>query len=405
MRPALEGIRVLEWTTGVAGPDAGQILGSLGAVVVKLEEKGKGDPFRGIKKVGGLIPVDGPGGRNLFFEPFNCNKKSLALDLKHPAAPGVIRRLVERSDVFLTNFRGEAARRLGLDYPVLRKWNPRLVYARVTGFGPRGPDAGSPAYDLAAQARSGVMTAMRSLEETPFIPWGLADEMAAMCASYGVITALLVRERQGVGQEVEASLLGGMMHLMRIQLGIKLLIGEEFKPFDRARAGNPLLNIYRAGDGRWLCLAMGSLADKYWPRLCQALGLGEMEHDPRFCSMAAREESREELIAILDQAFAQRSRDAWIEHLRGWDLVATPVNTLTDVASDPQVLANEYIQDYDHPVLGQVKLVGPPVQFSATPARVSSPAPELGQHTEEVLQELGGYSWEEIARLREAGVI
>ncbi|MEK7848362.1 MAG: CoA transferase [Chloroflexota bacterium] len=405
MRAALDGVVVLEWSTGVAGPDAGQLLGGLGAEVIKVEEKGRGDPFRAIKKVGGLIPVAGPGGRNLFFEPFNCNKKSLAIDLKHPAARQVICRLVEGCDVFLTNFRRGAAARLGLDYPELRKHNPRLVYARVSGFGAQGPDADSPAYDLAGQARSGAMTAMRHAEEVPFATWGIADEMAAMCAAYGIVTALLVRERQGVGQEVEASLLGGMLHLMRIQLSVKLLTGEEFAPYDRRRVGNPLLNIYRAGDGQWLCLAMGSLADKYWPRLCRALGLEHLEGDPRFSTMAAREANREELIALLDQVFTRRPRDAWVEYLKGWDIIAAGVSTLSEVASDPQTVANQYVQEYDHPVLGRIKLVGPPVQFSHSPARVLSPAPEVGQHSAEVLHKLGGYSENEITRLRELGVV
>lgn len=405
MRAALDGVVVLEWTTGVAGPDCGQLLGSLGAEVIKVEERGPGDPFRAIKKVGGLIPVTGPGGKNLFFEPFNCNKKSLAIDLKHPDARQVIWRLVEAGDVFLTNFRREAAARLGLAYPELRQHNPRLVYARVSGFGALGPDADSPAYDLAGQARSGAMTAMRHAEEVPFATWGIADEMAAMCAAYGIVTALLARERQGVGQEVEASLLGGMLHLMRIQLAVKLLTGKEFEPYDRRRVGNPLLNIYRAGDGQWLCLAMGSLADKYWPRLCRALDLEPLEGDPRFSTMAAREANREELIALLDQVFTRRPRDAWVEYLKGWDIIATGVNAVSEVASDPQIVANRYVHDYEHPVLGQIKLVGHPVQFSRSPAQLFSPAPEVGQHTAEVLHRLGGYSQDEVAGLKERGVI
>ncbi len=404
MRPALDGVRVLEWSTGIAGPHAGQLLGSLGAEVIKIEERERGDPFRGVMKVAGLIPVEGPDGRSLYFESFNFNKKSVALDLKHPEAYLIVDRLVRSSDVFLTNFREEVAVRLGVDYPTLRQSNPRLVYVRVSGFGPRGPDAGDAAYDLVAQARSGAMAVMRSAEETPSTTWGIADEMGAICAAYGVVTALLVRERQGLGQEIDTSLLGGMLHLMGVHLSLKHFTGSEFDPFDRLQAGNPLLNVYRAGDGKWLCLAMGSLADKYWPRLCQALSLGRIEHDRRFDSMPHREENRRELITVLDDAFSQRSRDAWLEDFKRWDLVATPVNSLSEVSTDPQALANEYIVDYDHPVVGPVKVQGHPVQFSATPSRVSSPAPELGQHTEEVLS-AAGYSSEEIARFKEGKII
>jgi len=405
MQAGLSGIRVLEHSVGVAAPDVGVLLGSLGAEIIKIESPAGGDIFRGAKKLGGLIPVEGPGGRSLYFEALNFNKKSLAVDLKKQKGKEILYNLLEKTDVYLTNYRVGAVHRLGLDYETLRKYNPRLIYCELTGYGSKGPDKDLPAYDQAAQARSGIMTVEKKPEDVPSSAPGIADSANTLAAFGGIAMGLFMRERFGIGQKIECSLLGTMTHLLRQQFIVALLAHEQWKPFDRRKAGNPLQNIYQAGDGRWLFSSMGFGADKYWPTFCRVMGLDHLEKDPRYQDLNHREQNREELIRQLDQAFASQPRDYWLKKFRDADLIAAPVNTIADVIQDPQVLENEYLVSYDHPLLGKVQVTSSPIKMSEAPSRVMSPAPELGQHTEEILLDLCGYTWEDITRLKEEGVI
>ncbi|MBI4296395.1 MAG: CoA transferase [Chloroflexi bacterium] len=405
MPDGLSGIRVLEHSVGVAAPDVGVMMGSLGAEVIKIEDPAGGDIFRGAMKLGGLIPVEGPGGRSLYFEALNCNKKSVAIDLKKQKGKEILHQLVGVSDVYLTNYRVGAVHRLGLDYETLRQYNPRLIYCELTGYGSNGPDRDLPAYDQAAQARSGIMMVEKSPGDLPYSPPGIADLSNTLSAFAGIALALFMRERFGIGQKVESSLLGTMTQLLKQQLIVSLLAGQEWKPFDRRKAGNPLQNMYQAGDGKWLFTAMGFTADRYWPAFCRALGLGHLEKDPRYMDLSHREEHREELIRLFDQAFAKYPREYWLKAFREADLIAAPINTVAEMVRDPQVLENGYLEEFDHPVLGKVQVASTPFKLSEAPARMRSPAPELGQHTEEVLIDLCHYTWDDITRLKDEGVI
>jgi crotonobetainyl-CoA:carnitine CoA-transferase CaiB-like acyl-CoA transferase len=401
----LEGIRVLDWTIWQQGPVSTMMLGDLGAEVIKIEERVGGDPGRGIMSIGGTM-TGVSGQRNYYFEVNNRHKKSITLNLKSPEAKEVVYKLVAKSDVFVQNFRKGVAGKLGLDYQTLSKYNPKLIYASATGYGPDGPDSGEPSFDYMGLARSGIMNAVGEPDMAPLsITGGVADQMGAIMLAYGVITALYTRERFGIGQEVDSSHLGSMMALQGLNLASRLTLGKEFRRSHRHKAPNPLWNHYKCSDDKWICLAMIQ-ADRYWPDFCKALGIQHLEKDPKFATMASRGKNSEELIAVLDKAFASKPRDEWMSILKnGGDFIYTIVNSINDLPDDPQMLANDYVVPYDHPVWGPVKIVGVPVRFSKTPGDPRGVAPEFGEHTEQVLVDMLGYSWEDVGRLKEKEVI
>jgi crotonobetainyl-CoA:carnitine CoA-transferase CaiB-like acyl-CoA transferase len=397
----LSGIRIIDWTIWQQGPAATTTLADLGAEVIKLEERERGDPGRllwahprGPKKV-----------LNFFFEANNRHKKSVALDLKRPEAREIVYRLVAKSDVFVQNFRKGVAKRLGFDYAALSVHNPRLIYASASGFGLEGPDSGDPSFDYLGQSRSGIMQTTGGPEDPPsYVVAGIADEAGASMLAFAIVTALLVRERRGIGQEVDASLLGAMTMLQRLNVAARAMTGREMRRDPRATAANPLWNHYRCADGKWLSLGMPD-ADRYWRDFCGVLGLGELVDDPRFANYRKRAENAAELVAILDRKIATRARDEWLPVLKSGGMICSILNSISDLVDDPQVVANEYIVDYEHPEFGKTKLVGAPIKFARTRANPRGHAPELGQHTEAVLAGILGYGAEDIARLREAGVI
>jgi crotonobetainyl-CoA:carnitine CoA-transferase CaiB-like acyl-CoA transferase len=400
----LEGIRVVDWTIWQQGPVCSAMLGDLGAEVIKIEARESGDPGRGILRVSGL---DVSGRPNFYFEANNRNKKSLAVDLRKPEGQWLVQELAARSDVFVQNFRKGVAQRLGLDSATLRARNPRLVYASATGYGPDGPDSGEPSFDHLGLARSGIMLAAGEPGMPPLgIAGGIADQMGAIMLAYGVLAALLARERLGVGQDVDASHLGSMAMLQGLSLSMKLMMGAAMPRVDRRRAGNPLWNHYRCADGRWIALAMLQ-SDRYWADFARALGRPELADDERFRSLLARAQNAEACVAILDEVFATRDRDAWLAHLRAspGDFIFTIVNSVDDLPTDPQVRTNGYVVDFDHPQFGATPMVGIPVRLSETPGSIRLPAPELGQHTEEILEGVLGLDWDRISELRKQEVI
>lgn len=405
MSMVLEGIRVLDWTIWQQGPIASALLADLGAEVIKIEDRMGGDPGRGMKRVRGISAVL-PGDRNFYFEYTNHNKKSITIDLKKEKGKEIIYRLVKKSDVFVQNFRKGVAARMGVDYETLSKHNPKLIYATGSGYGSKGPDSARTAMDLQGQARSGIMNAIGEPDMPPLsMAGGLADQMGGIMVSYGVLAALLARERFGIGQEIDASHMGSMVNLQGLNVAASLLVGKELPRESRVKVANPLWNYYECKGGTWVVLAHLQ-SDRYWPTLCEALGIEEVINDPRFAGMDKRSENSQELISIFDKAFATKTYEEWdrIFQEKG-DFIYTKIQHITDLASDPQVLENDYIVDFDHPVLGKTKIVGFPVKFSKTPAAIKLPAPMLSEHTEMVLNEIGGYTWEEISQLREEEVI
>lgn len=410
MEMPLEGIRVIERAGGIAGPTAGLMLGNLGAEVIRVEEplggnrSGKGTTGERLRRA---MPKEAL----VQFLAQNRNKKSLTVDLLQEAGKEILRRVIEKSDVFITSLRDREAARLGIDYAQLSEHNPRLVYARISGLGPKGPDSERRVWDSICQARSGLMTCLGEADGPPSLMVGSVSDVTegTMCA-FGVVTALLARDRLGVGQEVDTSMLHSAIWVQMSGLAGSLFRGKVMPRFSRTRASTPLRCYYKCGDGEWLMIwESGALAEpeRYWHELCRVLGLDHLEKDPRFEDSQARRQHREEMIGALDAVFASRSRAEWLDILdrEHADFGFSPLQNALDLPDDPQVRENEYLVDVDDRLLGPVKLAAFPIKLSRTPAIEGDSCPELGEHTEQVLTEVVGYTREEVASFRGKGLI
>ena len=403
MERPLEGIRVLDCGIYHAGPGGLAILGDLGAEVIKIEEPKTGDPIRMVSRIGS-IPLGLPGGRTVFCEGANRNKKSVGVNLKTKKGQEIVHRLAGRSDAFMTNMRQEAVEGMNITYPILRKINPRLIYASVSAFGPKGPDSNLGGFDYQGQARSGLMYSMGEVDTPPMVcQFGIIDQATAIMVSHQIITALFMRERTGLGQEVHVSILGSATFLLYFNILIAHMAGFEV-PRHRRSTEHPMRNYYQCGDGHWLMMTL-TPPERHWGPLCQALGHPELEDDPRFNTDDKRLENAEQLVTIFDGLFATRPRDEWLKIFAEYDLFCCGINSVTELANDPQITENDYLVDFEHPTLGKIKIPGYPAHFSESWAKTTSAAPELGEHTEEVLVELGGYTEKEVVQLKTEGVI
>jgi len=399
----LHGIRIIEAAQLLNGPAASYMLGDLGAEVIKIETPGIGDMARGFISAWD-VPMKGPEGINILFETANRNKRSIVLDLKNDSGRAIFYKLIEKSDVFITNFSRRVLSDLQISYDTLEQYNPKLVYAATTAFGSKGPLGDQRGFDMVAQAYSGAMWIFgdRDSPEPSVAVGNLFDQMAASMLAYGVLAALVARERQGVGQYLESSLLAGGIHMQAHNINPFLWKGRAMARFSRKRCRNPLTNYYLCADGKWILLSEPQSA-RHWHDFCIAIGRPELEHDPKFNTADARRESFAEFIAILDEVFATKPRDKWLEIFSAYKFVHCPVYDYAEMTAEPQVWENQYLVEMEHPVLGKIKTAGFPAQFSKTPASIQSAAPEFGAHTEEVLIEVLGYTWEELADLRESG--
>ncbi len=406
MAKPLDGIKILEWAIWLAGPGATMMLGDMGAEVIKIEQPVVGDPSRGITRLEGMSTGRTSAEREFTYTAVNRNKKSILIDVTTPQGKEIVYRLIPKFDVFLQNFRQEVRDRANLGYATLSKYNPKLIYANVSSLGPDGPDNWRRGNDYVGQARSGFMTNMQALMGEPATIGGaIADHMTSIVSVNGVLAALLARERQGIGQEIDVSITGSMVSLQHVRLTNSFFYKKELIREDRRSVGNPMANHYKCQDGKWIGFFVLA-AERVWPDFCKALGIENLQNDPRFATMANRSQNCKELIGILDQVMATKPRDEWVSIVGKYHrIMFSAVNDGLDVATDPQIVANNYIVEYDQPSIGKIKSVGYPVKFHATPAGVQSPAPEFGQHTEEVLLNYGGYSWDEINQFKEAGVI
>lgn len=403
MRQPLEGIRVLELGMFHAGPAATAILGDLGAEVIKIEQPAVGNPSRGLGMVG-HVHLGLEKGGSIWNEAANRNKKSVTIDLNNEEGKEIAYRLVEKSDVFLASLRRPAVEKLKMDYPILSKINPKLIYAWVSGFGPNGPDRDLGAFDYQGQARSGMMFSMGEPQMTPLVSqFGLIDQTTSIMASHGIITALLMRERFGIGQEIHVSILSAALYQLYMNVIIALVGGFEVPRHQRSTE-HALRNYYKCSDDLWFIMTLTAFK-KYWAPLCHAIGHPELENDSRFATDEKRNVNSEQLVAIFDQIFITRPRKEWLYIFAEYDFPVSPVNRLSDLANDPQIVQNDYIVDFDHPRLGEIKLPGYPIHFSSSFAKTRSCAPDLGEHTEAILAKLGGYSKEEIDQLRNEGAI
>lgn len=397
MASPLEGIRVLDMTVFQQAPYATAMLAEMGADVIKVEGPTSADLGRWTS----AVQVQQP--RNAYFHSLNRNKRAICVDLKNEKGREVFYKLVEQSDVFVSNLRRPALKRLGADYATLSALNPRLIYGRASAYGPKGPDADLAGMDILGQARGGLMSVTGPPGAGP-VPAGVAqaDHVGALLLAFGIMVALFHRERTGEGQEIDSSLLGGQLCIQTHNFTDFLWGGSGL--VQRPRVGfNPTWSVYKGSDGKWFALGMNR--EFYFEPFAKCLGHPEWSEDPRFLTLKDRIANRDDLFAILDKVFAEKTADEWVKQLSDADLLASRVNDYADLAKDVQVLANDYIVDFD-PGNGEapVKMVPLPIMFSKTPGKIKSLAPEFGEHTEEVLLE-AGLDWEEIAELREIGAI
>jgi crotonobetainyl-CoA:carnitine CoA-transferase CaiB-like acyl-CoA transferase len=396
----MDGIRVVELGFWVAGPSAGGVLADWGADVVKIEPP-DGDPFRGIflHAAGADLPINPP------FELDNRGKRSIALDLGTQDARGIVLALVDRADVFITNLRVAALARIGLDYASLSQRNPRLVYASVSGYGESGPDHMRAAYDIGAfWSRAGIAAALTPPgAEPPYQRGAMGDHVAGITAAGSIAAALFARIRTGRGQLVSTSLLRVGVFVIGWDVNTTLRLGIPAKPISRASAPNPLISCYRCSDDRWFWL-LGLQGDRHWPDLVSAVGRPAWLTDPRFADIRARRVNCEELVRLLDAIFATRPLAEWGEILDRAGMWWAPVQTTEEVVADPQAAAARAFVDVPMPGGAIARMVASPADFSDSQWAPRATAPELGQHTEEILLELG-HDWEAIGGLKARKVI
>ena len=397
IRPGpLGGVRVLDLTRVVAGPYCSMFLGDLGAEVVKVEQPGAGDDTRGW----------GPpfaGGESAYYLSINRNKQSLALDLKSKRAVELLRQLVKAADVILENFRPGTMERLGLGEKELREINPRLIYASLTGFGADGPMSDWPGYDLIVQAWGGLMSITGTPDGEPVkVGVAIIDLVAGLMLGKAITAALFAREKIGVGQRIDTSLLEAEVASL-INVGSNYLVGGKVP----SRWGNAHPNIvpyqsFQTADGY---LVIGVASEVIWKRFCEAIAQRDLIDDPRFTDNSKRVENRSELIALLSQIFLQRRNDAWFKLLTGAEVPCAPVQTIDQVFQAPQVLQRDMLIELDHPTAGKVRMAGIPVKFSVTPAAVRLPPPLLGEHNEKILKNWLGLSADSIDELKKEKII
>jgi crotonobetainyl-CoA:carnitine CoA-transferase CaiB-like acyl-CoA transferase len=402
MSRILEGIRIIEVAQWWFVPAAGAVLADWGADVVKVEHPVSGDPQRGLV-TSGLMPATG--GVNFMVEQPNRGKRSVGIDLGHPRGRALLDKLVKDADVFLTNFLPPARRRLGIDVEDIRRVNPRIIYVRGHGQGARGPDAEKGGYDAASfWCRGGIANALTPAGAAAPIMQRAAfgDSTGAMTIAGGVAAALFRRERTGEASVVDVSLLGTAMWVLAPDIIATKLLGFDLPSGDRMQPPNPIVNSYRTKDGRWLFLNMLQ-PDRFWPDLCTHLGRPDLVTDPRFADGKARFENRAECVRMLDAIFAEHTLDEWRTRLANVEGVWAPMQSARELPDDPQAGPNGYLPQVEAGDGKVFTLVANPVQFDEEPDKLR-PAPDLGQHTEEILLELG-LTWDDLAACKEAGAI
>ncbi|MEX2226456.1 MAG: CoA transferase [Dehalococcoidia bacterium] len=391
----LDGVKVIDFTVFQQGPQATLIMADMGADVIKVEPTVFGD-------LGRVLALTGENRFSAYHLAHNRGKRSITLNLKIEAARDVVRTLIPRMDVMVHNFRPGVMERLGLGYDDLRPLNETIIYAHASGWGPAGPKAEHPAFDIAAQARGGLMSVTGEKDGGP-LPAGvaIADYIGAVNLALAVTAALYARKTTGAGQRIDTSLFGTQIAAQAWELQYFIL---SRKPNRGGRGHSYLPTIWRTfqtSDG-WA--VVGGVGDDRWPAFCQAVGMPELEHDDRFVNAGVRRNNLEVLYELLDDKFLAKTTREWIDVLESHDMICGPVQDYEQLTADAQALANGYLVDVEHPSNGTTQVVGAPWRFSETPAHIAAAAPELGQHTEEILLS-SGYSWDQITSLREAGAI
>jgi crotonobetainyl-CoA:carnitine CoA-transferase CaiB-like acyl-CoA transferase len=391
----LEGLRVIDFTQAMAAPYCTMNLADLGADVIKLEPPGEGEPTRHLGAVHKR-------GHSATFMTMNRGKRDLAVDLKQPAGVELVRRLVKTADVFVQNYRPGVADRLGLGYAALSEVNPRLIYCAVSGFGGTGPYAPRGGYDLIAQGMSGVISVTGDEDGAPAksgVP--LSDLAAGLFSAYGILCALEYRERTGLGQLVDTSLLEAAMALTVWESTEYWVTGEAPKALGSAHRLSAPYQALKAADGYF---TVGANNDRLYEGFCRVIGRADLREDARFATGAGRRKHRKALILEIEKTTVTEPRAFWLERLDKEGVPAGPINNYAEALADPQTLARKMVVDLIHPGAGPIKALGVPVKLSDTPGAVDKAAPILGQDTAAILVELG-YTEAERRDLEARGIV
>jgi crotonobetainyl-CoA:carnitine CoA-transferase CaiB-like acyl-CoA transferase len=394
MAPPLEGIMVLDLSRVAPGAYCAMLLGDLGADVLKVEQ-----PHKPGLLGSGLSPIGEGAEREAAYNALNRNKRSIVLNLKSAEAKEIFLKLAQRADVVLEGFRPGVVKRLGVNYDTVKERNPKIVYCSLTGYGQDGPYRDMPGHDLNYVSIPGILSLIGRRDGSPTIPGNLMADYAGggMHAALGILAALMARERTGKGQFVDIAMADGVLSMMSREFSMYLSSGVLPKRGETLLTGAaPDYNVYESQDGKYISVAC--LEPRFWENLCKILGREDL------IAYQRNEEKKDEIFSAFSDIFRTRTRDEWLEILEQTDVCVAPVNTLDEVLADPQVLHRRMVVDIDSPTVGKVKQVGISVKLSETPGEIRSLAPFLGQHTEEVLTDLG-YSMDRIAEMRDKKVI
>lgn len=386
----LAGVQVVEIASYVTGPYAASLLADLGASIIKVEDRAEGDPFRNW----------GQGGYSATFRGVNHSKRSLAVDLRAPATRDIVLRLLDRADVFIQNFRPGVAERMGFGRDVVNSRNPRLVYCSISGFGENGPYRDWPGYDTVGQALSGLLGLLTDRDDPQAMGMSLSDHLTGLVACYGILGALFGRQRTGVAQHVSTSLLEATTAFLAEVSARYLEDGNVPTRETRARTAQAYACV--AGDGLPLVVHLSS-PTKFWEGLTSALNREELRNDPRFATRQARIKHYQELHDILVRTFSTGTRRDWLERLQRAGVPCGPINSLAEVFASEQVESLGLVQEVVHSTRGSMLLTGNGVRLDGQQPVVAAP-PLLGEHTDEILAELG-YAAEEIRLLRDQQVV
>jgi len=395
----LEGIKIVEYGVFHAGPGGTAILGDLGADIIKIES-GFGDPERYWTKIASL-DLSLSNGESIMHEVSNRNKKGIYLDIKTEKGKKILNQLVKECDVFLTNLRKSTKTKLGIDYESLKSINPKLIHANVSGYGPMGPMDDLGAFDPLGQAISGMMFTTGTTEPA-MLHIGILDQATAIAISHAIITALFVRERKGIGQEVHVSLFSTALWLQYPNMMLANILNVDPCIRSDRNDHSPLRNRFLCKDGRWI-IGTHHPEEKYWADFCRVTILPELLDDDRFTDDIGRPIPGADLLDRFDNVFITKTRDEWIDIFLEKGLMFCPIKHINEIQTDPQALANQYVVPFEHPMLGNINIPGYPAHFSECRAGTRGPAPAIGEHTDEILSNLG-YTNKNISDLKKEGV-